>query len=290
MSLSCEFSFTPSHVTSTDSGLGNILFQIASTFGIAYLSNRRVCFHSFEKIKNTLSPDYMDTIFRKIPTTLISKIPEKIINEDISNAQILSQQLLENTINSKEEFISVNGYLESFLYFDHIKETIQNLFSIDKTTLTKFKQQHPILFDNNIIKVAVHIRQYYGSISYSVLFFENAMKEFNESNTVFIIFSNDIEWCKNNFSKNKNIEFIHSSRDYEDLWAMSLCDHYIINHSTMGWWGAYLNKKNPIVYYPDQVFKINEGRLHHSFVNLRRKNEHYKPEWNIYENETNIFL
>ena len=59
----------------------------------------------------------------------------------------------------------------------------------------------------------------------------------------FLIFSDDIVWCKNNFVGDKFI-FIEGEEDYIDLWLMSLCNHNIIANSSFSWWGAWLNKNN----------------------------------------------
>ena len=56
----------------------------------------------------------------------------------------------------------------------------------------------------------------------------------------YLIFSNDIEWCKKNFIGNQFI-FIEGEKDYIDLWLMSLCKNNIIANSSFSWWGAWLN-------------------------------------------------
>ncbi|WP_306429795.1 alpha-1,2-fucosyltransferase [Sphingobacterium sp. E70] len=68
------------------------------------------------------------------------------------------------------------------------------------------------------------------------------MLETNES-PLFIIFSNDIDWCKTHF-KDLNAIFVeHNSgnNSFRDLQLMSQCNHHIIANSSFSWWGAWLN-------------------------------------------------
>jgi hypothetical protein len=58
----------------------------------------------------------------------------------------------------------------------------------------------------------------------------------------FLIFSDDIEWCKNNF-KGPEFYFSENEIDIEDLFLMSLCDNHIISNSSFSWWGSWLCKK-----------------------------------------------
>lgn len=66
-------------------------------------------------------------------------------------------------------------------------------------------------------------------------------------NPVFYIFSNtheDIEWIKENYHwKEENIRYVDmGNRDYEELFLMSACRHFIIANSTYSWWAQYLGR------------------------------------------------
>lgn len=73
------------------------------------------------------------------------------------------------------------------------------------------------------------------------------------TNPHFYIFSNDIEWCQNNF-KLKNVTFItcnQGKKSWRDLHLMSECRHHIIANSTFSWWGAWLSPyKSGITLHP----------------------------------------
>lgn len=60
----------------------------------------------------------------------------------------------------------------------------------------------------------------------------------------FVIFSNDIQWCKDNLIEGDMVTFIEPGSDYGDLILMSLCDHFIIANSSYSWWAAF-KSQNP---------------------------------------------
>jgi len=78
-------------------------------------------------------------------------------------------------------------------------------------------------------------------------YYELAMAEFPGEK--FLVFSDDIEWCKQQ-PIFKDCEFYHGS-EVDDLNKMASCKHNIIANSSFSWWAAYLNPNpNKIVIAP----------------------------------------
>lgn len=77
----------------------------------------------------------------------------------------------------------------------------------------------------------------------------------------FIIFSDDLSYCKKQFQliggllQECAFEFSEGLNEKDDLQRMSCCEHNIIANSTFSWWAAWLNQ-NPykIVIAPKQWF------------------------------------
>jgi hypothetical protein len=86
-----------------------------------------------------------------------------------------------------------------------------------------------------------------GTLPYfnpSTKYYEEAVSLFSEKNCTFIVFSDDIPWCKSAFKAREDFVFSEGESPEVDLCAMSLCDHNIITNSSFSFLGAVLNK-NP---------------------------------------------
>lgn len=106
-------------------------------------------------------------------------------------------------------------------------------------------------FDKEL--VAIHVRrgdyllpQHHHFCNLDVDFYAQALSDYLDKSDQyhFVIFSNDIEWCKESLIEGDSVSFIDSGIDYVDLILMSLCDHNIIANSSFSWWAAFYNR-NP---------------------------------------------
>ena len=163
----------------------------------------------------------------------------------------------------------IKGCFFSYLYFQTIRDDLLSLFSIPKNYNVQ----------NN---VSIHIRRtdYLKNIGKAwyalpITYYEQAVRMFDKE-TQFLIFSDDIEWCKHQFQKNDllsqyNLQYVDESiPDFEALIMMSQCKHNIIANSTFSWWAAYLNQnKNKKVICPNEWFN---GSIY-DYFDLQKYNE-----------------
>lgn len=106
--------------------------------------------------------------------------------------------------------------------------------------------------------VSVHVRRgdYVENIKYKEIlgdvcnykYYKDALDLISnkELNPIFYIFSDDIQWVKNNFDflNEKKVFFISHNKgkkSFIDMQLMSICKHNIIANSTFSWWAAWLN-------------------------------------------------
>ena len=80
------------------------------------------------------------------------------------------------------------------------------------------------------------------------------------NNPKFFVFSDDIEWTKNNIPLDNPtyIDWNHNEDSPYDMYLMSHCKYAIIANSTFSYWGARLGNKKRIVTYPSKWFNPPE--------------------------------
>ena len=80
-----------------------------------------------------------------------------------------------------------------------------------------------------------------------ISYYYNAMGYMKDRilNPFWVVFSDDINWAKENINFGSNCYFLDERdnlQDYEELMVMSCCKNHIIANSTFSWWGAWLCK------------------------------------------------
>ena len=218
--------------------LGNQMFEIAATVGYA--------------LDHDLSP-----IFPGLVTDHEHGIPinyKHLFSHLDTRKEKITREYKEPVADYREipgiPNVRLCGYFQSEKYFEKHKEKIKELFAPSPEILSYLHTKYSALI-NDPTTVSIHLRSYHKDdprqrtyIQYGREFVVKAMEVFPEEST-FIIFSNDMRWCKEELAGiQKKIVFIEGEAYYHDLYLMSYCKHNIISNSSFSWWGAYLNR-NP---------------------------------------------
>jgi len=230
-------------------GLGNYLFQIAAALAVSLRDNKKLVVDTSDiQIVHDPLENYKDNILRRI--TFRNGIDAFIpINQNGFHFSEIPK--IEN--NTK-----LFGYFQTEKYFEEFSDHVRSIFEmtpqIRKHLKTKYEN------DLNDETCSIHVRrtnylkfpQHHPVLD--VDYYKEAVSIIGDEK-LYLIFSDDLLWCKENFGFIKNKVFIENQKDYEDLYLMSLCDDNIIANSSFSWWGAWLNKnENKKVIAPKQWF------------------------------------
>lgn len=157
------------------------------------------------------------------------------------------------------------GTWQSPLYFEGAEADVRAALVFKKELLNMpTRQLRDTITDCNAVSLHVR-RDDYLSGEYSKGFggictkayYKNAIEYLkqNTDNPKFFVFSDDINWCRENLdvSDATFVDCNHGDESWQDMYLMSCCKHNIIANSTFSWWGAWLNP-NPdkIIVAPDR--------------------------------------
>lgn len=240
--------------------LGNNLFQISVAYNLAVENNEKLILPHFE-FENIFENPFFETLDK---------------NELIKNIEFeYNEPHFQYKKIPYESNMNLNGYFQSPKYFNEvitkknfkIKTEIKN--QILNTVNSQLDKTYEEIFAYHKV-TSLHVRR--GDfLTFSHVFanlfegdyYKKAIERLYSETDYFLIFSNDIPFCKGQFSGSK---FIFSETEQEksqgnksavhDLFLGSYCKNNIIANSTFSWWQGYLNdspyKK---VLYPQNWFR-----------------------------------
>ena len=234
--------------------LGNQLFQIAATIGYSIKhelkTNIPTWFCSYtqknmsnyfkNKINQTDGRIYFDFVYREISFDYYE---------------------IEYRNNLK---VNLDGYFQSEKYFENCKEEIRFYFTPDDEVLEKIKKKYKKSLIGNTCSVHIRRGDYVNHPVHGVCdanYYISSMELIKSKKNIdnFLIFSDDIEWCKKNIIGD-NISYIENNMDIEDLFLISLCNNHIISNSSFSWWGSWLcNYEDKIIIAPRRWFTEGSG-------------------------------
>jgi hypothetical protein len=240
-------------------GLGNALFQIATIHTLALKNNDSVCLLNIKKFINDLNMDirvgtkhaekyrYILDRFQQFdfaPTEWKSDQKFSIPFEHNSFLKTFSPFQYEKLIYKPNyEYV---GYFQSEKYFIDNRHEILKIFT--PTDEVNNNVNNYSEFFNCIglhVRRGDYVNEHMGRYIYLDMNYYNNALLYLPKDLPVLIFSDDLEWCKENFIGDRFV-FI-DELDYIALYIMSKMKYFIIANSSFSWWGAWLSNAETIL-------------------------------------------
>jgi hypothetical protein len=280
-------------VTRLQGGLGNQMFQFAFAYilsrknidSIIYYDDRQLANNDNTFLDNGIVrrkfalnhfclniqkwDSSQDSIF--FPTNLFDRSLKKL-RQIFGKTSLLFEETASynhSILKRAKGDIYCVGYWQAEPYYTNYRHELRQLFSFERIiseSIEKIQSSIKSAFKGS---VSVHVRrgdylakaaadihpvctqEYYD---YAITTMEASVDNVN----CYFIFSDDIDWCKQNLSFKKLVYFVSEDKsigDVGELYLMTLCEHHIIANSSFSWWGAYLGSDSGFVVYPKRWFK-----------------------------------
>lgn len=251
----------------TDTGLGNALFQIASIYGISKKLGVRCTFprvNLYNEALHGLNYNHGETILRNVPSwgenIAFDTVSEQFLRDGVEYNKQYNEALV-RLIQESPHNIMVRGHLEDFKYFDHVFDDVREMFSCDPVTRGKLEEKFGSLLKGNA--VAIHFRDY-SKVNNPFLaivpdFYKRAIQYIKErvEDPHFLLFTDNKDCVDLSILDGCSYTYIENEVDYMDLYCMSLCKHAIISQSTFSWWACFLNSNPDKIVVYDKKYPYN---------------------------------
>jgi hypothetical protein len=262
-------------VVALKGGHSNQLFQYATGRRLAHKHNTHVYMDKawFSEVESTDTKRFYELVDYKIQQKFISR--DKIVMAT-KNGDRTAKHSLYRLVKGRAK-PTMHPYEERSLAFDRAVLNLPDDSYLEGYWQNEnyFKDIRPVLLKELELKtkphgkndkwlteirgsrsVSLHIRrgdyaenkstnEFHGLIApaYYQKATELLAKKTGQKDFSLFIFSNDIDWCKQNLQFDHPTTFIDNNNPgAEDMRLMKHCEHNIMANSSFSWWGAWLNQ------------------------------------------------
>jgi hypothetical protein len=153
----------------------------------------------------------------------------------------------------------LDGFFQSEKYFKEHEKEIKEMFKPNDNIVRTIREKYGDTILNQRT-TSIHVRRgdYLKHPNHhpvqTLQYYQKGIELTIDKTDKYIIFSDDILWCREVFQGDKFI-FMEDEVDYIELYLMSMCNNNIIANSSFSWWGAWLNNhEDKIVVGPENWF------------------------------------
>lgn len=147
------------------------------------------------------------------------------------------------------------AYWQDYKYYKWLIDNVPS-FKVRSKNFPKELNEIKTMIESCPQSASIHIRRgdYFSPENVSVYgvctedYYHKAISliKNKESKVRFFVFTDDIEWVKENIQLDDNMFIVpnYDISQFAYIELMSLCRHHIISNSSFSWWGAVLNEQN----------------------------------------------
>jgi len=235
-----------------EGGLGNQMFQYAFAKACSVRSREQLFLDlTWYRNKSSkrrflldkLNVSYGRSSANRLSIGMIKLVKNPSVLKDEGFFEEKSLEIHGNTL--------LEGYWESYKYFEAIAEDIKKGFALKKPSEIFIELSKDIRPDS----IAIHVRRgdflaltdsrCQNGVPYYTRAVEQIVEKRGLRDPQIVVFSDDPEWCKAELrslaGRPTAIFEGKLDSDAEELMLMSLYGNQVISNSTFSWWAAYLN-------------------------------------------------
>ena len=242
-------------------GIGNQLFQIATTYSLARRYDLSWCIQDGQ---------FEGAGQGKHPSTYYTTIYQKVVRSNIDTPIIIHERQwtfydvgpdIKAHLDTGHA-IMLDGYFQSAQHFYGYDNEVKELFTPLEGIRNWLKQHtdtyssYPELFEDHDacfigVRRGDYIEKDYFHNPCDYSYYEMAIAKFPPEQR-FYIASDDIAWCKQHF-QGTQFTFFNIQDDLIQLYLATLFKNYIIANSSFHWWASFLSVyETPCIYAPDK--------------------------------------
>jgi hypothetical protein len=177
----------------------------------------------------------------------------------------VDQMLVNDLLSDTDATLCLAGCYGIRPYLDHATDSIRNAFELTND-LSGQNKTYFERFSKNADAISIHIRRTdylmagNGSPVLDMNYYMRAIHEIKQrvTNPFWVIFSDDIVWCKDAFAFLPNVIYVEGNEEapWNDIHLIASCRHHIMANSTFSWWGAFLSRDlSGVTIYPETWFR-----------------------------------
>lgn len=247
-------------------GLGNQLFQYAAALGVAHATSaipmldasgldassegRQFGFERYNLGVPVLRGSNFDPDFR----TISLPAQQGLAEAGITGALCIpvcreNNYAFEPHVMARSGSLYLHGFWQSWKYFDAVSQSLRDRLAVPSRPSGHIHALMKAICGSPA--VSIHVRRGDYTTTYNQTIFGLCTPDYYRAAMTimrdriedprFFVFSDDPDWCRQQFRDSDTIIVSeHNSDAQDDLAMMSHCRNHIIANSSLSWWGAWL--------------------------------------------------